>query len=155
LAARARRARGNERRSVGGMEQQPRIRHGGRGLPEARRLRAEDRRPLQPPPYPHVPPPLPALARCLLGSGACRSTPPARAEDTMKIYLDGELVARDDARVSVFDHGLLYGDGVFEGIRVYGRRIFRLDAHLDRLYASAQAIALTIPLDPSAMADAV
>src|SRR5262249_55488736 len=83
------------------------------------------------------------------------STPPARAEDTMKIYLDGELVARDDARVSVFDHGLLYGDGVFEGIRVYGRRIFRLDAHLDRLYASAQAIALTIPLDPSAMAEPV
>src|SRR5438874_6678673 len=63
----------------------------------------------------------------------------------MLIYLDGELVPREAAKVSVFDHGLLYGDGVFEGIRVYNRRIFRLDAHLDRLYASAQALALSIP----------
>jgi len=55
----------------------------------------------------------------------------------------------------VFDHGLLYGDGVFEGIRVYNRRIFRLDAHLDRLYASARALALTIPLDRRQMEEAV
>ncbi|MFN8544078.1 MAG: branched-chain-amino-acid transaminase [Candidatus Binatia bacterium] len=73
----------------------------------------------------------------------------------MQIYLDGALVSREDARVSVFDHGLLYGDGVFEGIRVYNRRIFRLDAHLDRLWASARAIALEIPLSRAAMADAV
>jgi branched-chain amino acid aminotransferase len=73
----------------------------------------------------------------------------------MKIYLDGALVAREDARVSVFDHGLLYGDGVFEGIRIYRRRIFRLADHLDRLYASAKAIGLVIPLDPAAMATAV
>jgi branched-chain amino acid aminotransferase len=73
----------------------------------------------------------------------------------MQIYVDGALRAREDAKVSVFDHGLLYGDGVFEGVRIYNRRIFRLDAHLDRLYASAQALALTIPLDRAAMAEAV
>jgi len=73
----------------------------------------------------------------------------------MQIYVDGTLRSREEAKVSVFDHGLLYGDGVFEGIRVYNRRIFRLDAHLDRLYASAQALALTVPLDRAAMADAV
>src|SRR6478672_7446261 len=60
----------------------------------------------------------------------------------MKIYLDGKLVPKDEARVSVFDHGFLYGDGVFEGIRVYNKRIFRLDAHLERLYRSAKAIML-------------
>jgi branched-chain amino acid aminotransferase len=73
----------------------------------------------------------------------------------MQIYVDGALRPREDAKVSVFDHGLLYGDGVFEGVRIYNRRIFRLDAHLDRLYASAQALALTIPLDRAAMAEAV
>ena len=73
----------------------------------------------------------------------------------MLIYLDGELRPRESAVVSVFDHGLLYGDGVFEGIRVYNRRIFRLDAHLDRLYDSATAIALEVPLTKSEMAAAV
>ncbi len=73
----------------------------------------------------------------------------------MEIYIDGEWHSRETAKVSVFDHGLLYGDGVFEGIRVYSRRIFRLEAHLDRLYASAQAIALTIPLERGEMAAAV
>ena len=63
----------------------------------------------------------------------------------MQIYIDGEYFDRDTAKVSVFDHGLLYGDGVFEGIRVYRRRIFRLEAHLERLYDSARALALTIP----------
>jgi branched-chain amino acid aminotransferase len=62
------------------------------------------------------------------------------------IYLDGNYVPEQDAKVSVFDHGLLYGDGVFEGIRVYNGRIFRLDQHLDRLFASAKAIMLTIPM---------
>jgi branched-chain amino acid aminotransferase len=64
----------------------------------------------------------------------------------MEIYIDGEWYPRAAAKVSVFDHGLLYGDGVFEGIRVYSRRIFRLEAHIDRLYASARALALAIPL---------
>jgi branched-chain amino acid aminotransferase len=73
----------------------------------------------------------------------------------MLIYLDGRLVPREEAKVSVFDHGLLYGDGVFEGIRVYNRRIFRLEPHLDRLYASARAIALDVPLAPAEMAEAV
>jgi branched-chain amino acid aminotransferase len=73
----------------------------------------------------------------------------------MLIYIDGELRPREAATVSVFDHGLLYGDGVFEGIRVYNRRIFRLDAHLDRLYESARAIALEIPLVQAEMAAAV
>ena len=73
----------------------------------------------------------------------------------MQIYLDGEWHGRETATVSVFDHGLLYGDGVFEGIRVYARRIFRLEAHLDRLYASARALALDIPLSLDAMANVV
>jgi branched-chain amino acid aminotransferase len=73
----------------------------------------------------------------------------------MQIYIDGEWYSRETAKVSVFDHGLLYGDGVFEGIRVYNRRIFRFDGHLERLYCSARALALTIPLAPPAMAEAV
>jgi branched-chain amino acid aminotransferase len=73
----------------------------------------------------------------------------------MHIYIDGEFFPREAAKVSVFDHGLLYGDGVFEGIRVYSRRIFRLEAHLDRLYASAQALALKVPMTPAEMRAAV
>jgi branched-chain amino acid aminotransferase len=69
----------------------------------------------------------------------------------MQIYIDGAFHGRDDAKISVFDHGLLYGDGVFEGIRVYNKRVFELDAHIGRLYDSAKAIALTIPLDPAEM----
>jgi len=56
----------------------------------------------------------------------------------MKIYLDGKYVSQDEAKISVFDHGVLYGDGVFEGIRLYHGKIFRLDQHLDRLFASAR-----------------
>ncbi|MBI3767738.1 MAG: branched-chain-amino-acid transaminase [Deltaproteobacteria bacterium] len=73
----------------------------------------------------------------------------------MKVYIDGRLYPREEARISVFDHGLLYGDGVFEGLRIYHRRVFRLDAHLARLAASAQAIGLVLPLDQAALADAV
>lgn len=65
-----------------------------------------------------------------------------------KIWLDGKLVDQADAKISVYDHGLLYGDGVFEGIRVYSGRIFECEAHLDRLYKSARAIRLNIPLTP-------
>ena len=64
----------------------------------------------------------------------------------MKIYLDGKFVDSADAKVSVFDHGLLYGDGVFEGIRLYGGHIFRLEEHLERLEYSAKAIMLELPL---------
>jgi branched-chain amino acid aminotransferase len=72
----------------------------------------------------------------------------------MKIYLDGKFVDEADAKVSVFDHGLLYGDGVFEGIRVYNGRIFRLDEHLKRLFDSAKAIMLTIPMTTEDLAEA-
>lgn len=71
------------------------------------------------------------------------------------IYLDGELVPPEEAKVSVFDHGLLYGDGVFEGIRVYNGRVFRLEDHLHRLYDSAHAINLRIPLSVEEMQEAV
>jgi len=64
----------------------------------------------------------------------------------MKIYLDGKFVDSDEAKVSVFDHGLLYGDGVFEGIRLYGGNIFRLEEHLERLEYSAKAIMLDLPM---------
>ena len=64
----------------------------------------------------------------------------------MKIYLDGKFVDSSEAKVSVFDHGLLYGDGVFEGIRLYGGNIFRLEEHLERLEYSAKAILLQLPL---------
>jgi branched-chain amino acid aminotransferase len=64
----------------------------------------------------------------------------------MIIYLDGKFVPEEEAKVSVFDHGLLYGDGVFEGIRAYHGKVFRLEAHLERLYDSAKMINLTIPL---------
>jgi branched-chain amino acid aminotransferase len=62
------------------------------------------------------------------------------------VWVDGRWLDRDSAAVSVFDHGLLYGDGVFEGMRFYGGKVFRLQEHLDRLYDSAQAIWLTIPI---------
>lgn len=73
---------------------------------------------------------------------------------TMKIWVGDGLVDRDQAKVSVFDHGLLYGDGVFEGIRVYGGKIFEFDAHLQRLYESAKAIRLVIPMDRDTLIDA-
>ncbi len=71
---------------------------------------------------------------------------------TLKIWLNDGLVDEADAKVSVFDHGLLYGDGIFEGIRVYGGKIFELKAHIDRLYMSAKAIRLTIPSSPEELA---
>jgi branched-chain amino acid aminotransferase len=61
-------------------------------------------------------------------------------------WLNGQIIPQDQAKISVFDHGLLYGDGVFEGIRFYGRNPFRMEAHLDRLIDSARALAMTIPL---------
>jgi branched-chain amino acid aminotransferase len=66
----------------------------------------------------------------------------------LKIWIDGKLVDKEDAKISVYDHGLLYGDGVFEGIRAYSGRIFKLEGHLRRLYDSAKAIRLKIPISP-------
>ena len=71
------------------------------------------------------------------------------------IFINDRLVSEEQAVVSVFDHGLLYGDGVFEGLRSYSGKVFRLDAHLDRLYASARAICLEIPLAKEVVAKAV
>lgn len=73
----------------------------------------------------------------------------------MIIYLDGKFVPEEEAKVSVFDHGLLYGDGVFEGIRAYNGRVFRLTEHLVRLYNSAKAILLEIPMSLEEMEEAV
>jgi len=73
----------------------------------------------------------------------------------MQVYLDGAFVDAADAKISVFDHGLLYGDGIFEGIRLYQKCIFRLDAHLERLEYSAKAILLKMPWSRQAIADAV
>jgi branched-chain amino acid aminotransferase len=72
-----------------------------------------------------------------------------------QIYIDGTFYAREDAKISVFDHGLLYGDGVFEGIRFYKGRVFRLEEHIDRLYDSAKAIHLTIPATPAEVTEMV
>jgi branched-chain amino acid aminotransferase len=66
----------------------------------------------------------------------------------MKVYIDGKYYEERDARISVFDHGLLYGDGIFEGIRAYNGRIFRLKEHIDRLFCSAKAILLAMPMSP-------
>lgn len=64
----------------------------------------------------------------------------------LQIYINGKMVNREDAKISIFDHGFLYGDGVFEGIRSYNGRIFKLKEHIDRLYRSAKAIMLQIPI---------
>jgi branched-chain amino acid aminotransferase len=72
-----------------------------------------------------------------------------------KVWINGTLVDKADAKVSVYDHGLLYGDGVFEGLRIYSAKVFRLKEHIDRLYDSAKAIALKIPLSPAEMTKAV
>lgn len=71
-----------------------------------------------------------------------------------KIYIDGVFYPETEAKISVFDHGLLYGDGIFEGIRFYNGRVFKLEEHIDRLYDSARAIALTIPMTKAEMTEA-
>jgi branched-chain amino acid aminotransferase len=73
----------------------------------------------------------------------------------LKVWLNDKLVDEDQAKISVFDHALLYGDGVFEGIRVYGGKIFEFAAHLDRLYDSAKVIRLVIPMDKDALTNTV
>ena len=76
-------------------------------------------------------------------------------ESGLQIYLDGAFVPRDEAKISVFDHGFLYGDGVFEGIRAYNGRVFRLTEHVDRLYDCAKTIDLEIPIAKEEMTKAI
>lgn len=72
---------------------------------------------------------------------------------SQQIYIDGNFYSKENAKISVYDHGLLYGDGVFEGVRIYNGNIFKLKAHVERLYASARSIDLTIPVTPRKMAE--
>ena len=74
---------------------------------------------------------------------------------SLKVNINGTLFDKEDAKISVYDHGLLYGDGVFEGMRSYGGRVFRMDQHLCRLWESAKAICLEIPSRPEELAEAV
>ena len=78
-----------------------------------------------------------------------------KAVKPLTIYIDGEFLPEAEAKVSVFDHGLLYGDGIFEGIRFYNGRVFRLEEHLDRLWDSARSICLEIPMSMDEMRDAL
>ena len=80
---------------------------------------------------------------------------PAKAAKSLTIFLDGEFVPEGDAKVSVFDHGLLYGDGIFEGIRFYNGGVFRLEEHLERLWDSARSICLEVPMSRSEMTEAL
>lgn len=73
----------------------------------------------------------------------------------MRVYINGKYYDEAKAKISVFDHGLLYGDGIFEGIRAYHGRVFKLQEHVDRLYHSAKALLLTIPMSPPEMMRAV
>jgi branched-chain amino acid aminotransferase len=68
-----------------------------------------------------------------------------------QIYINGQFVPQEDAKISVYDHGLLYGDGVFEGLRAYSGKVFRIEEHVERLWNSAKAIWLTIPMTREAM----
>ncbi len=88
-------------------------------------------------------------------STASSASAASTARPPQLIWLDGELVSREDAKVSVYDHGLLYGDGCFEGIRVYGGRVFKLRSHLERLYRSADLIRLAPAYPLAAIANAV
>lgn len=73
----------------------------------------------------------------------------------MKVYINGKLVEKEDAKISVFDHGFLYGDGAFEGIRSYNRRVFKLKEHIDRLFETCHSILLDIPLSKEKLIQAV
>ena len=73
----------------------------------------------------------------------------------LQVYIDGEFYPKSQAKISVYDHGFLYGDGVFEGIREYNGVVFKLKEHIDRLYRSAHAIMLNIPITKEEMTKAV
>ena len=77
------------------------------------------------------------------------------AAKSLQIYVDGEFFDQANAKVSVFDHGLLYGDGIFEGIRFYNGRVFRMEEHMERLWESARSICLDIPLSRQEMNEAL
>ena len=77
------------------------------------------------------------------------------AAKSLQIYIDGEFFDEADAKVSVFDHGLLYGDGIFEGIRFYNGRVFRMEEHMERLWESARSICLDIPISRQEMDEAL
>src|ERR1700756_2900259 len=79
---------------------------------------------------------------------------PAATSQPSQIYIDGKFWPETEAKISVFDHGLLYGDGIFEGIRFYQDRVFRLEEHIDRLWDSAKAITLDIPMSRAALIEA-
>src|ERR1051326_5026084 len=84
------------------------------------------------------------------------SAPLSQSNSTQElVYVSGAFGSRADAAVSVFDHGLLYGDGVFEGIRAYNGRVFKLERHVERLFDSAKAIRLTIPHTPGDVAEII
>ena len=83
------------------------------------------------------------------------SDAPHRGATNFKVWINGKLYDKQDAKISVYDHGLLYGDGVFEGLRSYGGKVFRLEQHLTRLWNSAKAILLDIPMTREAMAKAI
>src|SRR5215468_12671137 len=97
---------------------------------------------------------LEAPAMAALASSPQPSAPSPRPM-SLKIYISGKYYEKENAKVSVYDHGLLYGDGVFEGMRSYGGKVFRLAEHLDRLWNSAKTIWLEIPISREAMAKAV
>ena len=104
---------------------------------------------------PAAPPSLP-LSTASAPSAVPLSSQPVAAKDmSLKIYISGKYFDKEDAKISVYDHGLLYGDGVFEGLRSYGGKVFRLKQHLDRLWESARAIWLEIPMTRDEMAKAV
>lgn len=88
-------------------------------------------------------------------AGDLRSTAAKGAVKESMIYIDGKFYTQANAKVSVFDHGLLYGDGIFEGIRFYNGRVFRLEEHLDRLWDSARSICLEIPMSKREMTEAL
>src|SRR5450432_1692258 len=83
------------------------------------------------------------------------SNSPGSKTKEAKIYIDGKFLPEADAKISVFDHGLLYGDGIFEGIRFYNGRVFRLEEHLERLWDSARSICLEIPIGRAEMTEAL
>ncbi len=89
------------------------------------------------------------------GSAQQAAAAKSSAAKSLQIYIDGEFFDQADAKVSVFDHGLLYGDGIFEGIRFYHGRVFRMQEHMDRLWESARSICLEIPISRKEMDDAL
>src|SRR5262245_47013228 len=96
-----------------------------------------------------------SIASNIVSHSAVSSVVKSSAPMSRQIYISGKFVPQVDAKISVFDHGLLYGDGVFEGLRSYSGKVFRLQEHVDRLYESAKAIWLQIPMSPDEMCDAV